>query len=136
MGLFDLLFNRNKNTKKHPRNNPNQYINYQPKYYIHPNSSNPKKEYELLYEEEFFFDTLLEKSTHLKGEYSLSRLSNGTINVSYNGHPIGKIKLQGRKKLMMYMKNLYDSETIEGDLNDFIKPIDNWISYIKKYLKG
>lgn len=123
------FFNRKQKNKDCSRD-----IDRQPKYYIPSNMSNPKKEYELLHEEEVFLDALLEKSIHLKGEYSLSRLSDGTINVSYSGYPIGKIKLQGRKKQMMYMKNLYEPISVEGDINIFINNIDKWIRYIKKYI--
>ena len=49
-----------------------------PKYYIPYNSTNPAKKYELIKEEEKFFDKLLEKSCHLNGEFQLSRLSDGT----------------------------------------------------------
>ncbi len=105
------------------------------KYHILPNSEPPKKVYEESAEETQFFDALLIVSSHLKGEYQLSRLSNGTINVSYKGYPIGKIKLQGRTRSMMVMENLYDSKIIEGEFSDFIKGIDYWLYYIKRFLR-
>jgi hypothetical protein len=104
------------------------------KYFISSNSTNPKKSYEVIEAERLFLDSLLQKTTSLKGEFSLSRMSNGTINVSYNTYPVGKIKLQSRKHQMMYMKNLYDSVSINGELQDFIEGIDFWIKYINKYL--
>jgi len=103
-------------------------------YYIPSNSTNPKKTYEVIEDERLFLDSLLQKTPSLKGEFSLSRMSNGTINVSYESYPIGKIKLQGRKYQMMYMKNLYDSASINGGIQDFIEGIDFWIKYINKYL--
>lgn len=104
------------------------------KYQIPPNGANPRKEYQVSKEETIFLDALLEKSKHLKGEYQLSRLSNGTINVSYNGYPIGKIKLQGRTQTMTVLTNLYDSRSVNGVLSDFIAEIDSWIRYISTFL--
>lgn len=131
MGFFSFIFNK--------RLKPNhlsvrKITDTQPKYYIRSNVNNPSRKYELLHEEEIFIDALLEKSMHLKGEYDLVRLSDGTISVSFNSYPIGKIKLQGRKKRMMYMENLYDSVSIDGELKDFIYTIDKWIKYIEKYI--
>lgn len=123
MGLFNLF-----KKKEFVSSNESK-----PKYYISQHSKSSKK-YELIKDEELFFDKLLEKSTNLNGVFSLERLSNGTINVSYNRYPIGKIKLQGRKKYIMYLKNLYDPISVEGELEDLINQIDNWIKYIEKYL--
>lgn len=106
-----------------------------PKYYIPYNSTNPTKKYELIKEEEIFFDKLLEKSNHLKGEFQLYRLSDGTVNVSYKSYPIGKIKLQGRKHSMLVLISLYKSKSVEGTLDDFIITIDLWIKYISNVLK-
>lgn len=127
--LVFRLFKRKQNSLAPTKN---KHIERRPKYYIPTNSRNPKKEYDLLLEEELFFDALLDKSAHLKGEYSLLRLSDGSVNVSYNEYPVGKVKLHGRKKHMMYMKNLFDPLTIEGELNDFINTIDKWIVYIER----
>ena len=106
-----------------------------PKYYIPYNSTNPAKKYVLIKEEEKFFDKLLEKSYHLNGEFQLSRLSDGTVNVSYKTYPIGKIKLQGRKHSMLVLMSLYKSKSVEGTLDDFIIAIDLWIKYISNVLK-
>ncbi|MDR7855931.1 hypothetical protein [Tissierella sp.] len=106
-----------------------------PKYYIPYNSSNPAKKYALIEEEVKFLDKLLEKSSHLKGEFQLSRLSDGTVNVAYNRYPVGKIKLQGRKHTMLVLTSLYKNKTIEGGLDEFIIAIDIWIKYISNTLK-
>lgn len=105
--------------------------------YIPNNSSNPRKTYEIIENEKLFFYQLFEKSisTNLNETYSMVRLSDGTINVAYNSYPIGKIKLQGRTQWMMILKNIYDSKQINGSLQDYIDGIDEWILYIKKYLK-
>lgn len=105
------------------------------KYYIPYNSTNPSKEYDITKEEELFFDKLLEKSVHLKGEFQLSRLSDGTVNVSYKTYPVGKIKLQGRKHSMLVLTSLYKQNSIEGTMDDFIRGIDGWIKYIGTILR-
>jgi len=106
------------------------------KYTIPYNVNPPQKTYETTIEEEQFIDNLLAKSTQLKGSYSFARLSDGTINVSYNSYPVGKVKLRGKKTRLMYMKNLFDSVTVDGDFATLVDSIDFWISYIKKYLKS
>ncbi|WFD12249.1 hypothetical protein [Tepidibacter hydrothermalis] len=97
---------------------------------------NSKKEYEIIEEEAMFFDALLDKSEKekLKNLFQYRRTSNGTFNIIYSTYPVGKIKLQGRKHWMMIMKNLYDSKTIEGTIDDYISEIDYIIVYIKKYI--
>lgn len=106
-----------------------------PKYFITSNSTNPSKKYVLNEEEVIFFDKLLEKSGHLKGEFQLSRLSDGTINVAYRTYPVGKIKMQGRKHSMLVLMSLYKNKSIEGTLDDFIQSIDIWLKYISSVLK-
>lgn len=105
--------------------------------YIPNNGSNPRKTYEIIEDEKVFFYQLFEKSVskNLNESYSMVRLSDGTINVSYNSYPIGKIKLQGRTKWMMILTNLYDSKQINGSFQNYIDGIDDWLLYIKKYVK-
>lgn len=126
------LFKKGISTKKHgvpsnstPRN-----------YYIPSLCSSPKKVYEVTAEETRFLDALMSKSEHLITErYRFERLSNGTINVWYRRYFVGKVKLQGRRTFFMYMKNIYDSVTIEdATLNDYINSLDLWIKYINRYL--
>lgn len=107
----------------------------QPKYFIPSNSTNPSKKYLLNEKEIVFFDNLLEKSKHLKGEFQLSRLSDGTVNVAYRTYPVGKIKLQGRNHSMLVLISLYKNKSIEGTLDDFIQGIDVWLKYISNVLK-
>lgn len=107
----------------------------EPKYYIPYNTTNPSKHYDLTKDEELFFDKLLEKSKHLKGEFQLSRLSDGTVNVSYKTYPVGKIKLQGRKHSMLVLTSLYKQNSIEGTTDEFIRNIDGWIKYISTILR-
>ena len=112
--------------------------NYKIKYNVNP----PTKIYEESQDEKQFIENLFEKSSSNNLQpikYSFTRLSNGTINVDYDYSNkvgfVGKIKLQGRKKYIMYMKNMYDSETIEGELTELINAIELWINYINKYFK-
>lgn len=105
------------------------------KYFIPSSSTNPSKKYVLNEEEVVFFDNLLEKSKHLRGEFQLARLADGTVNVAYRKYPVGKIKLQGRKYSMLVLMSLYKNKSFEGTLDDFIQGIDIWLKYISNVLK-
>ena len=83
----------------------------------------------------YSFDKLLKKSSHLKGKLHFSRLSDGTVNVSYRTYPVGKIKLQGRKHSMLVLTSLYKNNSIEGTMGNFIHGIDGWVNYISAVLK-
>ena len=134
MGLFSAFKKKNKDT----RNCGKVAYTYRIKY----NASSPSKLYEISSAEEKFIHELFSKSEDIglsPVKFSFTRMSNGTISVDYdyshNGGFIGKVKLQGRKTYIMYMQNLYDSDTVYGDVDECIKVIDNWLAYIKKYLK-
>lgn len=101
------------------------------------NSSNTSKQYIVNENEKLFFETLSSrlKENNLSQPLNLIRMSNGSISVNYSTYPIGKIKLQGRKHWMLILRDLYESDLIEGSLGDFILDIDSWIAYIKKYLR-
>lgn len=111
-------------------------------YQIKCNMISPTKLYDISSDEDKFVKELLLKSKNVglsPEKFSFTRLSNGTINVDYdylnNGGFVGKVKLQGRKTYIMYMKNLYDTVTVNGNADECLKTIDNWITYIKKYFK-
>lgn len=86
-------------------------------------------------EEEEFIVVLMQKLEQSKEKklLKLHRLSDKTINVSYDSYPIGKIKLQGQKTSMQILLDLYDHKVIRDcpkvEYND---SIDLWIKYIKK----
>ena len=108
------------------------------KYNVSPST----KAYEVSDDENQFIEALFSKSETCNlqpNKFTFTRLSNGTINVDYDyygkGGFVGKVKLQGRKKFVMYMKNLYDPVTVDGELAECINSIDFWIKYINKYLK-
>ena len=103
-------------------------------YDIPPNCTSSKK-YEVTADETKFLDALMRKSEHLPGRFKFVRLSDGTINVSYGTYPVGKVKLQGKRTYLMYLKNIYDTVTLEDKvLWEYIDGIDFWLKYIKRYL--
>jgi len=103
-------------------------------YIVDYNVDQPTKIYEINDDEKAFIDALEDVGQKLPGKlgFKYVRMSDGTLNISYGSFPVGKVKLQGRKHTMMYMKTLYDTVTIEGEVSDFIANIDKWVSYIKK----
>ena len=134
MGLFAAL---KKNTKV-TSNCEQVTYNYQIKY----NTSSPSKLYEISCDEKKFINELLSKAESIglsSAKFRFIRMSDGTINVDYdyyhNGGFIGKVKLQGRKTYILYMMNLYDSVTVNGDIEECLKVIDNWLAYTQKHLK-
>lgn len=85
-------------------------------------------------DEEVFIQALLIKlhQNNLKS-VSLQRMSTKAISVDYNGYPIGKVKLQGKKTWMQILTGLYDHKNLENaSLKEYIDSIDLWITYIKK----
>ncbi|EGT4721667.1 SAP domain protein [Clostridioides difficile 824] len=86
----------------------------------------------------YFFNILKIKmyENELKNNFVFDRMSDGAFNVfDTSDNFIGKVKLQGRKKWIMYMKNEFGSEHIYGELIHLIDGIDAWIKYSKEYLK-
>ncbi|HBH1340121.1 TPA: DNA-binding protein [Clostridioides difficile] len=86
----------------------------------------------------YFFNILKIKmyENELKNNFVFVRISDGAFNAfDASGNFIGKVKLQGRKKWIMYMKNEFGSEHIYGELIHLIDGIDAWIKYSKEYLK-
>ncbi|MGN7478947.1 hypothetical protein ACTHOQ_13950 [Solibacillus silvestris] len=64
----------------------------------------------------------------------LRRMSNKSIEFSYNTYPIGKFKLQGKKTWMQILTSLEDQKKLENNpLHEYIEAVDLWIAYIKKY---
>ena len=85
-------------------------------------------------QEQIFFDELMKQLKKFKGTIRPERMSNNALNVKYDGCQVGRIKLTGRKHWMQILKNMYDVDVIEGELDDFIQHIPEWVKYIKKYL--
>lgn len=106
------------------------------KYQIKYNSFPPKKVFEVNSNEELYFNNLFLKLTDEENKrIVIHRMSNGAVEPYYNGYPLGKIKLQGKKHYMQIFKSLYKFDVIEGTVLDFIKRIDDVILYIRKYCK-
>lgn len=115
--------------------NNKAFLDSQDKGWFMPYNMNSDK-YTINKDEEEFLNCLTEK---IKTKapiptFKLERMADGALNVfSFEGIFIGKVRLQKKKHWFMYMKNLDDFETIEGELHDFIPYIDEWIKFIKKY---
>lgn len=60
------------------------------------------------------------------------RMSNGALEVTYDhGGYVGKVKLQGRNHWIQVMKNMFDPDTIEGEVDDLIKELPRWVKTMK-----
>ena len=79
-----------------------------------------------------FYDKV--KSDKFVSGISSDRKSDGTLNFMYKGMQIGRVRLQGKKHHMQILVSLDKVKMIDGELEDFIPYIDDWIKYIKKYL--
>lgn len=87
-------------------------------------------------DEEYFIMHLLYK-LHRNNQVKLvklRRMSNKSIEFSYNTYPVGRFKLQGKKTWMQILTSLEDQTKLEYiSLNEYVDAIDLWIAYIKKY---
>ena len=86
-------------------------------------------------QEQMFFDELMKALTDFSGVIRPQRMSNNALSVYYNSYPVGKIKLTGRKHWMQILKGLQTVKVIEGELDDFIQHIPEWIKYIRIHCK-
>lgn len=85
--------------------------------------------------EEIFIKYLLYKfhESNQRKQIQLERMSSREINVSYNGYPIGRIKLNGRKTWMQILTSTYGQNRLEDtSLEKYIDSINLWIDYIRK----
>lgn len=86
-------------------------------------------------QEELFFDELKKALSEINRSITMERLSNGVISVYSNTYYVGKIKLSGRKHWMQVLRGETQIKTIEGEIDDFIQQIPNWIRYISLHCK-
>lgn len=88
--------------------------------------------YKLNNHEKIFLDELLTQILIKKIPLFIytRRMSDGTINVEYNGCQIGRINLQHKKGYMQILKGAYGIKEIEGNVQTFIEHIPAWIRYI------
>ncbi len=86
--------------------------------------------------EKIFFQIFQSKLTPAeKNLLELKRLSSGAIEPYFNGCPLGKIKLTGRKHYMQICKNLQKVYIFEGNFQEMIEKQDETIKYLRKYCK-
>ena len=97
---------------------------------------NKSKKLNDLSESEKLFFTELEKAlSELNKSITMERLSNGVISVYLNTYYVGKIKLSGRKHWMQILRGETQIKTIDGELDDFIQHIPDWVRYIRLHCK-
>ena len=104
------------------------------KYQFKDNYNNTR--YEVNSDEELYFEKLYSKLTDWENKcITLHRMSSGAIEPYFGTYPLGKVNLQGKEHSMQVLKSLYRCDVIEGNVEDFIKRIDDVIRYIRKYCK-
>lgn len=86
-------------------------------------------------QEALFFDKLKKALSEINRSITMERLSNGVISVYSNTYYVGKIKLSGKKHWMQVLRGETQIKTIEGEIDDFIQQIPNWIRYIRLHCK-
>ncbi|MBQ9609358.1 MAG: hypothetical protein IJV15_07950 [Lachnospiraceae bacterium] len=86
-------------------------------------------------QEQIFFDKMKEALSEIDRTINLNRMSDGTISVYSNTYYVGKIKLTGKKHRMQILKGLQTVKVIDGELDDFIQHIPDWIRYIRIHCK-
>lgn len=87
-------------------------------------------------QEKIFFDELMIALANFNGVIQPQRMSDNALSVYYNTYPIGKIKLTGRKHWMQILKGFQTVKVIDGELNDFILHIPEWVKYIRYIERG
>lgn len=76
------------------------------------------------------------KENKLNRSITFSRLKDKTISINYNSYILGKINLQSESPTMMIHKDLYNHYIVEGNIENFVSEIDEWVKYAKKYLRS
>lgn len=95
----------------------------------------PNKLNDLSESEKFFFIELEKALSEINRSITMERLSNGVISVYSNTYYVGKIKLSGRKHWMQILRGETQIKEIEGELDDFIQHIPDWVRYIRLHCK-
>lgn len=105
--------------------------------HIRYSTSSPSRIYEINEPEKLFISALASMLMHenIKNKINLIRLANGTFNVNYGSHPIGKIKLTGHGTYMQIIRANSCLEYENLGLEDYIGHISKWLSYIKRLSK-
>lgn len=98
-----------------------------------------ESKYGIVDEGEFEFIKLLFhlfELNNLHGYLKISRMSSNALTMDYNGYPIGKVKLKGRKKSFMFSSNINAHHSLDiYAKDDYELFIGLWIRYIRRILK-
>lgn len=86
-------------------------------------------------QERYFFNELKLALSTIKRDITAERMSNGVISVYSNSFYVGKIKLSGRKHWMQILRGQTQIKVIDGELDDFIQRIPDWVRYIRIHCK-
>ncbi|MDE7183600.1 MAG: hypothetical protein K2O40_03780, partial [Lachnospiraceae bacterium] len=86
-------------------------------------------------QEQRFFNELKLALSDIKRNITAERMSSGVISVHSNTFYVGKIKLSGRKHWMQILRGQTQIKVIDGELDDFIQHIPDWVRYIRIHCK-
>lgn len=86
-------------------------------------------------QEQCFFNELKLVLSDIKRNITAKRMSSGVISVYSNTFYVGKIKLSGRKHWMQILRGQTQIKVIDGELDDFIQHIPDWVRYIRIHCK-
>ena len=84
-------------------------------------------------DEQKFFDAFFALLTPKQRQsVRLQKMSNGAYSVTWNrGEYVGKVRLTGRKHWIQIMKNIFDADVIEGEVDDLIQELPKWVRTMK-----
>jgi hypothetical protein len=107
--------------KKNKVDSDLEYVLSKIRYNVNP----PSKTYEITSDEMIVIEIIIDyirKTKYDPKSLHLIRLSDGAFTVYLNTYYLGKIKLQGKKKFIQYMKTSYDTEVVYFDTVEEILP--------------
>lgn len=104
-------------------------------YTIKNNIKNPSKIYNLIEEEEKFFNFLYSKLNIDENiRISLMRMSGGDLEVYFDSFYVGRVKLQGRKHWIQILTRAGSTKKYEGSLDTILPKVEMWVKYIRNHL--
>ena len=62
-------------------------------------------------------------------------MSSMAIEFYYNGYPVGKVKLNGRKRTLMYFASLTKVQNEHISEENYVELINRWIYYVRRHLR-
>lgn len=100
------------------------------------------KKYSLLDSEITFLLAVCDslRANNIPATINVIRLSDGTLNVDYGLWQIGRVRLQKKKHSMQVLfitdePEGFDVEWFDGELNDFLSALPDWIQYLTFIIK-